>query len=353
MEVFTMIKLLQDGNVDMGALEISDIVDISSLQRFQDNFAIGMNCASVTVDRNGEPVTRPSSYTRFCDGFIHKSKIGDDRCAASHNRMGQEAARTGRPFVGPCHAGLIDFAAPVIINDELIGTVLGGQILSEKPKEEFYRGIAHEIGTDDNGLVDAVNKVNITDMKNINAAAEVLFIVVNTLAENGFARLKLEIVAKKLSERFINISATLEELAASAQNITEQQKGLNEEIARVEKHTEEINDILKSISKIAMNTQILGFNSSIEAARAGAAGKGFAVVAREIQSLSESSKETADNILELTEQIKKAIDSTVNRSQTILYTTTEQTKAMEDVSNAVQEIVGLADELNNMMKSVS
>jgi len=48
-----MIKLLQDGTIDMKALEIGDIVDVSMLQKFQDNFAIGMDCASVTVDRNG------------------------------------------------------------------------------------------------------------------------------------------------------------------------------------------------------------------------------------------------------------------------------------------------------------
>jgi len=74
-------------------------------------------------------------------------------------------------------------------------------------------------------------------------------------------------------------------------------------------------------------------------------------VAREIQNLSESSKKTADNILDLTEQIKKSIDLTVNHSEITLYTTVEQTKAMSDVSTAVQEIVYLADELDNMMKS--
>jgi len=346
-----MIRLLQDGSVDMKVLEISDIVDISSLQRFQDNFAIGMNCASVTVDRDGNPVTRPSSYTRFCDGFIHKSKIGDSRCAASHNRMGQEAARTHRPFVGPCHAGLIDFAAPIIIDNELMGTVLGGQILSEKPKEDSYRKVAQEIGTSEVGLVDAVNKIKIADVKNINAAAEVLFIVVNSLAQNGYTRIKLEAIAKQLANKFVDISATLEELAASAQSIAEQQKGLNQEIAQVGKFTEEINGILKSITQIATNTKLLGFNSSIEAARAGEAGKGFAVVAREIQNLSESSKKTADNILDLTEQIKKSIDLTVKHSEVTLYTTVEQTKAMSDVSSAVQEIVYLADELDHMMKS--
>ena len=347
-----MIKLSQDGTIDMKALEISDIVDISMLQKFQDNFAIGMDCASVTVDRDGTPVTKPSSYTRFCDGFIHKSKIGDNRCAASHNRMGEQAARTGRPFVGPCHAGLIDFAAPIIINNELIGTVLGGQILSEKPKVENYRIVAQEIGAREDGLVDAVNKVKISDMRNISAAAEVLFIVVNSLAENGYTRIKLEVIAKQLAYKFIEISSTLQELSASAISISEQQQQLNLEISQVGKITQDINKILKSISQIAMNTKILGFNASIAAAHAGETGKGFAVVAKEIQSLSDSSKETADNILQLTEQIKQSIESTTRHSQITLHTTEEQSRAMEDLSSSVDQITHLADELNNMMKSV-
>lgn len=347
-----MIQLLQDGQIDMKALEISDIVDISLLQKFQDNFAIGMNCASVTVDRDGTPITKPSSYTKFCAGFVHKSRIGDERCAVSHNRMGQNAARTGRPFVGPCHAGLIDFAAPVIINNELIGTVLGGQILSEKPREETYQKIAQEIEVSEISLVDAVNHVNITDMKNINAAAEVLFIVVNAIAENGYTRVKLEVLAKQLANKFVEISATLQQLSASAQSISAQQQQLNHEITQVGKFTEEINDVLKAITKIATNIKILGFNASIEAAHAGEVGRGFAVVAKEIQNLSESSKQTANNILELTEQIHTSINLTVSHSEVTLSTTEEQTRAMEEVAAAVQAIVGLADELNDMMKSV-
>ncbi|MEL7649607.1 MAG: PocR ligand-binding domain-containing protein [Sedimentibacter sp.] len=348
-----MIKVKQDGSIDMSVLEISDIVDISLLQKFQDNFAIGMNCASVTVDRDGNPITKPSSYTRFCEGYVHGSSIGDSRCANSHNRMGQKAASSGRPFVGPCHAGLIDFAAPVIINNELLGTVLGGQILSDTPKEELYRKIAQEIGVDEAGLVNAVNQITVTDMDNINAAAEVLFIVVNTLVENGYARIKLEVVAKKLSSKFMDIASAFQELAASAQIISQQQQALNNEITQVGKVTEEINDVLKFISQIAMNTKLLGFNASIEAAHAGTAGRGFAVVADEIKILSDKSKETADNILELTAQIKKSVNSTTDHSHETLQTTEQQTAAMEEVSSAVQEIVSLADELNNMMKSVN
>lgn len=346
-----MIKFLENHEIDMNVLEIADVLDVSLLQNFQDNFAVGMNCASVTVDRKGNPITKPSSYTRFCIDFIHKTSMGDSRCAESHNRMGLEAARTGRPYVGKCHAGLIDFAAPVIVNGELIGTVLGGQILAEQPQEENYRKVAQELGMDGDSLVDAVNEVNVTEMKSISAAAEVLFIVVNTLAQNGYAKLRLESIAKRLASKFVEISATLEELASSAQSITGEQQTLNHEIEQIGQFNGEIGNILQLISKISMNTKILGINSSIEAAHAGEAGVGFAVVAKEIKKLSDSSKETADDIAELTQKIKESIESTVNHSEITLSTTKEQTKAMEDVANAVQQVVYLADELDRMMKN--
>ena len=171
-----MIKMLANNELDMNVLEIKDIIDIKLLQKFQDDFALAMNCASVTVDKDGNPVTNPSSYTRFCDKFIHSTKKGDDRCAASHKRMGEEATRTGKPFVGACHAGLIDFAAPIIVDGKLLGTVLGGQMLSDAPKEQNYIQIAKEIDVNEDSLVEAVHEVNIVDFKNIEKAASVLFI---------------------------------------------------------------------------------------------------------------------------------------------------------------------------------
>ena len=75
-----MIKKLENGNIDVSKLEIKDVMDIDLLQTFQDNFAIGMDIASVTVDIQGNPVTKPSSYTSFCTDFAHSTKVGDDRC---------------------------------------------------------------------------------------------------------------------------------------------------------------------------------------------------------------------------------------------------------------------------------
>ncbi|OOM79384.1 PocR ligand-binding domain-containing protein [Clostridium sp. BL-8] len=347
-----MIKLLENNELDMGALEIKDIVDIKLLQKFQDDFAFAMNCASVTVDKEGNPVTNPSSYTRFCDKFVHSTKKGDNRCAASHKRMGEEAARIGKPFVGACHAGLVDFAAPIIIEGKLIGTVLGGQMLTQSPNDQEFIQIAKEIDVNPDSMVESVHEVNVVEMRHIEAAADVLSLVVNALAKNGHNQIQLDLVSKRLANNFMQISATVEELSASATSISSQQEELNSEITQVGEIAKQINNILDAINNIAAQTKMLGLNASIEAARAGEVGKGFSVVAKEIKNLAENSKETAKNIADLTTKIQDSVEGTVKNSKITLETSKEQSKAMEVVSENIQDSVHIVDQLVELMESL-
>lgn len=343
-----MIKTLKNGDLDITTLEISDVIDINLLQTFQDNFAVGMNIASVTVDKNGTPVTNPSSYTSFCIDFTHSTKTGDDRCALSHKKGGEEAARTGRPYIYTCHAGLIDFAAPILVDGHLIGTILGGQILTTSAEEEKFRKTAAEIGVDADGYVNAAKNVYMTKEENVRAAAEVLFIVANALSKTGYEQLRLSSMSQTLSDNFSQISATMEELSASSINVTDNQHRLSDEIMNVKKISIEINTILDSIKSIADETKMLGLNAAIEAARAGEAGRGFGVVATEIRTLSQNSKETALKIMDLTNKIQESVSKTIDTSNATLQTTEQQSAAIEEVTSSILEVTSLAEELNNM-----
>lgn len=344
-----MVIFLEDGNIDMKKLEIEDVIDIATLQEFQDNYAIGMNCASVTVDREGKPITEPSSYTKFCACYVHGSEIGDARCAASHNKMGMEARKNGKPFIGPCHAGLIDFAAPVIVNGELLGTVLGGQVLNKKTVESQCRQVAKEIGVDEELLLEAANEIEIVKDVNINAAAEVLSIVVNSLASNGFHKIELESVSADLVENFIKVSKSLEELAEASQEITEHQHSLGMKIENVAEVTDEISQVLSSITKVADKTKMIGLNASIEAARLGTAGKGFSVVAMEIRSLAESSKKTAEKINALNNQIRGNVKTTKENAEITLHVTENQSANMKEVTAMIEQMLGIAEKLKKLM----
>ena len=73
------------------------------------------------------------------------------------------------------------------------------------------------------------------------------------------------------------------------------------------KSVEKIKELTDDILGIAGQTNLLALNASIEAARAGEAGRGFAVVADQIRVLADSSKNTANNIQEISDIVIDAV----------------------------------------------
>lgn len=334
--------------LDISSIDLRDIIDIDFLQKFQDDFAIGMGLASVTVDTKGNPITKPSSYTRFCMDYTHSTDVGDRRCAESHKKGGEEAARTGKPVVYECHAGLIDFAAPIMLEGRLIGTILGGQVLTGSPEEQKYRRIASEIGVDENGYVDSTKEITILTKERIEAAANVLFIVANNMSKTWYHQYRLKNAANMLNESVTEIAATMEQMAASATDVSNNQESLNNEITKVNTMSIQINEVVDFIKDIADETRLLGLNAAIEAARAGEAGAGFGVVAQEIRKLSGDSKQTVSKIKDLVAKIQESISNTVRMGDSTSMATQQQAAAIQEVTASVEEMTGLSDQLNKL-----
>lgn len=342
------IRKVQDESLDLENLDLREIIDIDFLQSFQDDFAVGMGLASVTVDTKGIPITKPSSYTRFCMDYTHSTETGDRRCAESHRKGGEEAARTGKPVIYECHAGLIDFAAPIMLEGRLIGTILGGQVLTAPPQEEKYRKIADEIGVDADGYVESVKEITNLSKERIQAAANVLYTVANNMSKIWYHHYKLSKAANVLSDSLEQISATMEQMAASAVEVSNNQSQLNKEIDHVNTMSEQINEVVDFIKEIADETRLLGLNASIEAARAGNAGLGFGVVAQEIRKLSSDSKQTVAKIKDFIARIQESVGNTVKMGSTTMQVTEQQASAVQQVTASIQEITSLAEQLNDL-----
>lgn len=192
-------------------LKITDIIDVELLQNFQDNFAKSMDIASIVVDISGNTVTKTSMYTNICKNIIHNSVLGDNKCAESHRQGGEIAAKTGKPYIYRCHAGLIDFAAPILVNGEHIGTILGGQVLTEKPSVLDFQNTIRELNLNEESFEAELREVNVIEEQRLKAAAETLFIIANALSKIGYEELKLKMDTEKLENDILNQSKLLDE----------------------------------------------------------------------------------------------------------------------------------------------
>jgi two-component system LytT family sensor kinase len=168
-----------------------DAVDIAGLQRIQDTFAKAMRFAAVTVDRVGQPITRESGFLRLCS-MIRSTEVGRIRCMQCDAEGGLEARSRRGPYVYVCKNGLIDIAAPIIIQDEYLGCILCGQVVPSGARDEFIDGILQQTTSLDLPLADlrtAVREIPSVPRERIDAAAEMLFQVANSIVEMGVANL--------------------------------------------------------------------------------------------------------------------------------------------------------------------
>jgi len=175
---------------------------------------------------------------------------------------------------------------------------------------------------DTQNVSESINEMN----KAINAASE----SVSDLSGSADTMKKNNEMVEETLKELIDISVR------ASQSVDEIQKQTN----RTNESVQDIRSATDIIAGIASQTNLLSLNASIEAARAGDMGRGFAVVAEEIRGLADQSKESADKIRGIVENLIQNSDYSVQIMGGVVGEIRQQNEKLSVTRNAFDSLNG-------------
>jgi len=152
---------------------------------------------------------------------------------------------------------------------------------------------------------------------------------VNSLTKNA------AFAAEEGQEGLKGIDATMVKMEEATGSIVTKLQILNEKASNIA-------DVVKTINKVADQTNLLSLNAAIEAEKAGEYGSGFAVVATEIRRLADQTAVATFDIAKMVKEVQSAISSAVMGID----------KFAEDAHTSVKDVRVTSEQLSGVIEQV-
>jgi len=148
----------------------------------------------------------------------------------------------------------------------------------------------------------------------------------------------------------------IDNTVTSINNLSSSVVKTGESIKQLGESSNEIGEILKVISDIADQTNLLALNAAIEAARAGEHGRGFAVVADEVRKLAERTVDSADEINRMIKNIQDEVVNSVSEMDTGVQLAKDGSEMVGNmhasIENIISGVVQIADKISSIAASI-
>ena len=186
---------MEQEQMESSRKKLLNFVEVSTLKEILDAFTTTTGLTANIVDVDGRSIFSRKDNAKCCEfcKIIYSFENGLTRCQGAYKRAGRQAALFGEPYIFRCPSGLIEWAAPIIVNGEHLGTIICGQVLMWEPEEFFWielREMNKSLTSDFKELFQAVKKLPVVSGEKVQAASYMLYVVANYIMKSGWKNFK-------------------------------------------------------------------------------------------------------------------------------------------------------------------
>ncbi len=159
-------------------------------------------------------------------------------------------------------------------------------------------------------------------------------------------------LSRTLSTAIKEISGVSNEFSSKLQSVLAMNDETAQKIDEAKRNVGGTDKIFNFINQVASQTDLLGINAAIEAARSDTVGKGFNVIAQEIRQLSETSRESVNKIYTMLNAINKSVDEIHSTNEKTNEITASFSTAFAEITDSLEELTSTAHLLETMSDRV-
>lgn len=185
--------------------QLDYIINLEKFQKIQNDIAAATDMAIITIDYKGKPITMHSKCSEFCRAVRANPDLGK-LCEKCDSRGGLEAARNQKPYIYMCHIGIVDFAIPIIVDDQYLGALMAGQVRLENQDNNLVleRIVSRKYQVDLEAypdLKDRYDALYCMTLDKIEKVAQMMNHIISYIVEEAILKTSLNEVNQSLSTK--------------------------------------------------------------------------------------------------------------------------------------------------------